>query len=210
MTLATFFLLLTGGFVAFKLIALTNKRGRLKYLGLAIAAVMLTFMQLIQFVDLITSNPNIAIATEFVVEWGHITALAFVLSSLTIFIRESKPVFAQFPMLYTALPLLIVISYFLVQDTYALKNWLISIYQGGAIVVALLMYAVYTYRNNEYAIILGGIALFLISYVLFWYTGDLLSDYAWSWKILVGLAMIITIYGYDQIENVLTTTTDNN
>lgn len=208
MALATFFLFLTSGFVAVKLIGLTNKRGRLKYLGLAIAAVILTFIQLTEFVDHLSSNSAITVAAEFIVEWGHITALAFVLSSLTIFIRESKPVFAQFPMLYTALPLLIVISYVLVQDTYALKNWLVAIYQAGAIIVALLMYSVYTYRNNEYGIILAGIALFLLSYILFWYTGNLLEDYTWSWKLLVASAMIITIYGYERADNELIINTE--
>ncbi|MGM0545129.1 MAG: hypothetical protein ACQEST_00275 [Bacteroidota bacterium] len=208
MTLATFLLLLISGFVAVKLIALTNKKGRLKYLGLAIATAILCVIQLIVFIDQLASDPSFAAAAEFIVEWGHITALAFVLSSLTVFIRESKPVFAQFPMLYTALPLLIVISYVLVQDTYALKNWLIAIYQGGAIVVALLMYSVYTYRRNEYGIILGGIVLFLISYLTFWYTGNLLDGYIWTWKLLVGMAMIITLVGYEQTDKELLTDTD--
>lgn len=200
MALATFFLLITSVFVAVKLIGLTNKRGRLKYLGLAIASVILTVMQLTVLIEQLVDNPGVAAASEFIIEWGHIIGLAFVLSSLTIFIRESKPVFAQFPMFYTALPLLIVISYLLVQDTYALKNWLIAIYQGGAIVVAFLMYSVYTYRKNEYVVILAGITLFLISYVLFWYTGDLLENYPWIWKLLVGFAMITTILGYEQTE----------
>lgn len=207
MALATFFLLITSVFVAVKLIGLTNKRGRLKYLGLAIASVILTVMQLTVLIEQLVGNPEVAAASEFIIEWGHIIGLAFVLSSLTIFIRESKPVFAQFPMFYTALPLLIVISYVLVQDTYALKNWLIAIYQGGAIVVAFLMYSVYTYRRNEYAVILVGITLFLISYILFWYTGDLLENYPWVWKLLVGLAMITTILGYEQTEKELTINT---
>lgn len=207
MALATFFLLITSVFVAVKLIGLTNKRGRLKYLGLAIASVILTVMQLTVLIEQLVDNPGVAAASEFIIEWGHIIGLAFVLSSLTIFIRESKPVFAQFPMFYTALPLLIVISYLLVQDTYALKNWLIAIYQGGAIVVAFLMYSVYTYRRNEYVVILVGITLFLISYVLFWYTGDFLGNYPWIWKLLVGLAMITTILGYEQTEKELTINT---
>lgn len=204
MALATFFLLLASGFVGVKLIGLTNKRGRLKYLGFAVATLIVTIIQLTAFVDEVTSNPDIATATEFIVEWGHITVLAFVLSSLAIFIRESKPVFAQFPMIYTAFPLLIVISYVLVHDTYALKNWLVAIYQGGAIIVALLMYSVYTYRHNEYAIILGGIGLFMISHILFWYTGDLLNDFSWLWKILVALGMIVMVIGYEQTENKFT------
>lgn len=201
MTLATFFLLSISGIVAVKLVGLTNKRGRLKYLGLAIAAVLVTVTQLMVFIDYLINDPAFTSATEFIVEWGHITILAFIMSSLAIFIRESKPVFAQFPMIYTAFPLLIVFSYMLVRDTYALKTWLTAIYQGGTIMVALLMYSVYTYRNkNDYAVILGGIALFLITYILYWYVGDISENYAWIWKVLVAVAMIIVTFGYEQTE----------
>ncbi len=107
----TLLLIFNSGYVAAKFFRLTNKRGRLKFLGLTIASVIFTVMQFSVFLDYLMADPNVTDAAEFIVEWGHVTSLAFVLSSLAIFIRESKPVFAQFPMIYTALPLLIVISY---------------------------------------------------------------------------------------------------
>ena len=197
---ATLLLVLVSGYVAANFFSLTNKKGRLKYLGFTIASVVFTIMQLSVFLEYLMTDPNITAATEFLVEWGHITILAFVLSSLAIFIRESKPVFAQFPMIYTALPLLIIISYFLVQDTYALKTWLLVIYQGGAIVVALLMYSVYTYRRGEYVFILGSIFLFLISYILFWSVTAIQDSHQWIWKLLIGGAMLLSIFGYKQTE----------
>lgn len=200
MPLATFVLFLLSGYVAGKLFILTNKKGRLKYLGLTIAAGIFTIMQLFLFINMMINNPDFTAATEFISEWGHITCLAFILSSLAIFIRESKPVYAQFPLLYTALPVLIFISYFLVQDTYALKSWLTAIYQGGAIIVALLMYTIYTYRRTEYIVTLIGITVFLISYILFWHVPIIQESYGWSWKLLVGLAMVVTVFGYEQIE----------
>lgn len=197
---ATFLLIVVSGYVAIKLVGLTNKRGRLKFLGLTIAASIFTIMQLSIFLDVLVKDPGFTSAVELIVEWGHVTCLAFILSSLAIFIRESKPVFAQFPLLYTGLPLLIVISYILVKDTYALKTWLIAIYQGGAITVSLLMYSVYTYRRNEYATILSGISVFLICYLLFWYVPGIKESYAWIWKILVGAGMVVTVLGYEQTE----------
>lgn len=196
----TFLLFLLSGYVAGKLFILTNNRGRLKYLGLTIAAGIFAIMQLFLFLNIMTENSDFAAATEFIVEWGHITCLAFILSSLAIFIRESKPVFAQFPLFYTALPLLILISYVLVQDTYALKSWLLAIYQGGAIIVSLLMYSVYTYRRSEYSVILSGVAIFFITYSLFWYVPGVQDSYAWIWKLLVGIAMVVTVLGYERTE----------
>lgn len=197
---ATFILFLISAYVAGKLFILTNTRGRLKFLGLTIAAGILAVMQIGLFFDMMTDNPNFSAAVEFTAEWGHITSLAFVLSSLAIFIRESKPVFAQFPFFYTALPLLILFSYFFVQDTYALKNWLTAIYQGGAILVSLLMYSVYTYRKVEYGLILSGIGVFLLAFLLFWFIPAIQDSYAWIWKIMVGIAMIVTVIGYEKTE----------
>jgi hypothetical protein len=200
MSWATFLLMLISGYVAMKLLGLSNRRGRLKFLGLTIAATLLTIMQASTFLNSILNNTALANVTTFIVEWGHIVFLALVLSSLAVFIRESKPVFAQFPMLYTALPLLIVFSYILVYDTYALKNWLIAIYQGGAILVSLLMYSVYTYHRKSYAMVLAGVGLFVISYLLFWYVPGFNEAYHWVWKLLVGSAMLVTVLGYEQAE----------
>lgn len=197
---ATFTLFLISAYVAGKLFRLTNSRGRLKFLGLTIAAGILAIMQIGLFIDVMTDNANFSAAVEFIVEWGHITSLAFILSSLAIFIRESKPVFAQFPFFYTALPLLILISYFFVQDTYALKNWLTAVYQGGAIIVSVLMYSVYTYRKAEYGLILLGVALFFLAFLSFWFIPAIQNSYAWIWKVLVSIAMIVTVIGYEKTE----------
>lgn len=196
----TLILFIISGYVTGKLFILTNNKGRLKYLGLTVAAAIFTVMQLFLFLNFLADNPDFSAATDFIVEWGHITSLAFILSSLAIFIRESKPVFAQFPLFYTALPLLILISYLLVQDTYALKSWLIAIYQGGAIIVSLLMYSIYTYRRSNYAMILSGVGIFFITYALFWYVPEVQDSYGWIWKLLIGIGMVVTVLGYERTE----------
>jgi hypothetical protein len=200
MTSVAFGLTIIAGYVSLKLIGLTQNNGRLKYVGLAIASSIFVIMQFSVFIDGMIANPNYTAVSNGIVEWGHVVCLAFILSSLAVFVRESKPVFAQFPMLYTALPLLIVFSYFLVKDTYALKRWLLAIYQGGAILVSLLMYSVYTYRNNEYAMILTGVSVFLFSYLLYWYVPGVSEYYPWIWKLLVAIGMIVTILGYEKVE----------
>lgn len=197
---ATLILVLISGYVAFELVKLRQTKGRLKYLGLTIAAVLLTIIQTSLLISGLTESKTIVNIAGFITEWGHVTCLAFVLSSLAVFIRESKPVFAQFPLLYTALPLLIIVSYLLVKDTYALKNWLLTIYQGGAIAVALLMYSVYTHRRSEYWMILSGVALFLIAYILFWFIPAANVIEGWLWKILAAAALWLTVTGYEKTE----------
>lgn len=192
-------LVLIGGYATFKLVSFSRGGNRLKYLGLTIACSIFSIIFLTSAVSAFINTQEFSEISGFVKEWGHVLSLAFILSSLAIFIRESKPVFAQFPLPYTALPLFIVISYVLVQDTYAIKEWLLFIYQGGAILVALLMYAVYTYRDNEYGYIMGGIVLFAICYTLFWYLPVINESYPWIWQLLLGFSILITTLGYDRV-----------
>lgn len=192
-------LVLIGGYATFKLINFSRDGNRLKFLGLTIASVIFSITFLANAAAGFTDNSDLKIISDSLNEWGHVLSLAFILSSLAIFIRESKPVFAQFPLPYTALPLLIVISYVLVQDTYAIKEWLLFIYQGGAILVALLMYSVYTYRDNDYAYIMSGIILFGICYALFWYMPVIHESNPWLWQVLLGISIILTIFGYDRV-----------
>lgn len=172
-------------------------KDRLKFMGLAIASLVLAATQLCVVIDGWLAAYNLTLYSGVIVEWGHIVSLAFVLSGLAIFIRESKPVFAQFPLLYAALPLLIVFSYFLVQNTYALKEWLLSIYQAGAILVALLMYSIYTYRRNNFIFVLSGVGLFLVTFILFWYVPGIRENYTWVWKLFLGSSLLLTLYGYE-------------
>lgn len=192
-------LTLVGGYVTIQLITLNKNKRRLKFLGLTIASSIFVLMQLSIVLADATASPSFSTVSAFIVEWGHILCLAFVLSSLVVFVRESKPVFAQFPMIYTALPLLILLSYFLVRDTYALKDWLLAIYQGGAILVSLLMYSVYTYRRNEYAFILGGVGVLLLSYISYWHIPGVSDSEPWIWKLLMVIGLITIISGYQKV-----------
>lgn len=189
--------MLASGYAAFELIKFARGRGRLKFLGLTIAAFILTFMQFTVVMGGFFDTSAVITVVNFIVEWGHLICLAFILSALAVFIRESKPVFAQFPLIYTALPLFIIISYFFVYDSIVLKKWLFFLYQGGALVVALMMYGLYSYRSRQYIIILAGIALFLLCYILFWSFSEAARESLyWVWKLLLTGAIVTTIFGY--------------
>lgn len=189
-------LIFIGLYASFELIKFARGRGRLKFLGLTVAAGIFAFLEFIVVLDSLFTSSTFAAIASFIIEWGHLFCLAFVLSSLAIFIRESKPVFAQFPITYTAFPLFIVISYFFVLDNIVLKEWLFFFYQAGALVVALMMYGVYTYRLNKYIYILAGVILFLISFITYWsFSGDAVL-YASSWKYFISIAILTTVFGY--------------
>ena len=188
---------LVGFYGGFKCYRFTEGSDRLKFLGLSIATFVFAITQLSVVVDGWLDPFGLTLYSGVAVEWGHIISLAFILSALAVFIRQSKPVFAQFPLVYAALPLFIVFSYVLVANTYALKDWLLSIYQAGAILVALLMYSVYTYRELRYMYILGGIILFLITFLMYWYVPGIREYSEWIWQTFLALSLLLTLYGYD-------------
>ncbi|GAA5520716.1 hypothetical protein LQ318_03200 [Aliifodinibius salicampi] len=185
-------LIFIGIYASFELIKFARGRGRLKFLGLTIAAGIFAFLEFVVVLNSLFTSSTFAAIASFIIEWGHLFCLAFILSSMAIFIRESKPVFAQFPMAYTALPLFIVISYFFVLDNIVLKEWLFFLYQAGALIIALMMYGVYTYRLNKYIYILAGVVLFLISFITYWS----FSGGASSWKYIISVAILTTVFGY--------------
>lgn len=191
-------LTLVGGYAAFELIKFARGRGRLKFLGLTVAACLFTFMQATVVIGSLIETAAVFSVVEFIVEWGHLICLAFVLSSLAVFVRESKPVFAQFPLIYTALPLFVIISYFFVLNSTVLRNWLFFVYQGGALFVALMMYGLYAYRVKKYVTIFAGIILFLICYILYWSIDVFSNSLFWIWQLVLATAIFITVLGYKQ------------
>lgn len=192
-----FLLSLIGTYATYKTVAFTRQYQSLKYLGYALGALFFTLIYLSSFLESILAAYNMTIYAGLLGEWFEIIAISFVLSGLAVLIRESKPVFAQFPLIYTAFPLLLVLSYWLVKDTLAIKEWLMSIYQGGALMVAILMYGVHSYRISQYMYAFVGSLVFLITFVVYWFVPGTKGNYPWIWELLLGISILLVIYGLD-------------
>lgn len=190
-------LMLVGIFATYKISRFARRFNSLKYLGYALAALFFTLGQGSVVLDGLLGSYGLTISSNTVSEWTSIIAISFLLSGLAVLIRESKPVFAQFPLIYAALPLLLVFSYWLVKDTLAIKEWLMSIFQGGALLVALLMYGVHSYRRNYFSYTLGAVALFLITFALYWFVPGIKNYYTWIWELLLGLSIALCTFGLE-------------
>jgi len=199
MTWSSLFLGFIAVYAAYQCYGFYKGTEKIKYLSLFIALLLLISMQCIEIFDIYLLDSGQSNFAGILIEWGHVLSLSFVLSAMASFIRDSKPAFARYPRAYAALPFLIVISYFLVKDTFAIKDWLISIYQGGAILVAILMYAVYTYREHKYSYILGGTIVILVTFISYWYISFLNESFPWLWKLMFGIGLLTVIYGYKRL-----------
>ncbi|MDZ7693752.1 MAG: hypothetical protein U5K69_21975 [Balneolaceae bacterium] len=194
----SFLLLLVGVFATVKISQFSYRQMSLKYLSFSLAALFLTLSQANIWLSSIIRGYDSLVDLPLIIELGSIISLSFLLCGLAVFIRESKPVFAQFPLVYTAAPLILIISYIFVKDSFAIKEWLMSIYQGGALLVALMMYGAHTYRRSFYSYLLGATILYTLSFVSYWLLYDILGSYSWIWQLLFGISIIVTVKGFEK------------
>ena len=186
-----------GSYATYKTTDFARRFESLEYWGYSLAALFFALGQGSFVLDAILNSYNLTIRSGQVMEWAAIISISFLLSGLAVLIRQSKPVFARFPLVYAGMPLLLIITYWLVKDTLAIKEWLMSIYQGGALLVGLLMYGVHSYRANRFKYLFGSIVLFLITFVLYWFVPGMKNNYTWIWELLLGGSIVASVYGLE-------------
>ncbi len=190
-------LFVTGTYATAKLYQFSRLTGRYKFWGLLGGAFLFTVVE-----GALLMGPLIPeTVLNGILEWGQVAILTLILCALALFVRESKPVFARFPLVYSMLPLLVLPSYYLVRDTYVLKEWLLSIYQGGALMMAALMYSVYGFRREGYGPVLAAVVLFGLTFAGYWFVPGVAGDYSWSWKIGLAASIVTLIWGYEQLSS---------
>ncbi|MDG5766495.1 hypothetical protein QA596_03370 [Balneolales bacterium ANBcel1] len=136
---------------------------------------------------------------SFIDDWSTVFAVSFLLSAAAALVRDFKPVMTRFPRSFTLLPLLLILFYPLVVEMPVLKNWIISLYQAGALIIGLLIYSYRTSVNAVFAYMLVGLLFFLITYVLFHLPDRffVLPEYGWALFTATGI-LVITV-GYQQV-----------
>lgn len=194
-------------YVTWKLYDISDTFRRKAFTCLIVASIAYLGINVSYGIHEITESSLYASIHPIVVEWGHLVSLSFILGALSVFIRESKPAFAQFPKIYSLLPVLLILSYILVYDTYALKNWLLFLYQGGIILISLLFFSVFAYRNRKYLFLPIGLAMIFISYVLYWQLSAMEGSLMWVWKVILLGGILVAIQGlqYVSVSNIKST-----
>ena len=107
-------------------------------------------------------------------------------------IRESKPIFARFPVYLTALPFVSFLFFPLIIDSIVIKDLINAIYQGGALIVTVLVFALKQAkkRNRRYYII--GITGVATSYLSYWliFNRSTSVDMVWVSEILLCVGIL--------------------
>lgn len=111
------------------------------------------------FSQLFYTNPIV-----MVYDWMRVVSVAGVLCGLALYIRNSKPVINQSPVILSFLPVLLLAIQPLVMETIVLKEMLMQIYMGGSLFVGLLIFGRNDYLNKRFSWLMGGLILLLIAY----------------------------------------------
>ncbi|MFN1833881.1 hypothetical protein AB2B38_001360 [Balneola sp. MJW-20] len=109
------------------------------------------------------------IETELLGTWTDFLAIVLCICALLVMIRNSKPIFARFPIYLTGLPLLSILFFPLVMRSLVINDLISAIFQGGAIASACILFSLDHFKNQYRAYFIGGMGMLIISYILYWF-----------------------------------------
>ncbi len=138
--------------------------------------------------------------SELAKEWGNLLAMTLVLCGLFVKTRNSKPIFARFPLPMTLLPLVGVLFYPMINQADVIKEILWITYQGGALIVALLVISInhllYKYRT----LLLLACVILASAFTLHWFVdipdNTLATNVA---LILLAAGMLLASIGFKRV-----------
>ncbi len=169
---------------------LLRKTDRLKFMSLLWASVTFFAVMLSALLDIVITGNTAEFFLSQINEWGQVYTITLVLGALLLFIRESKPEFSRFPLFFVTLPVVLIISYLLVYNTEVLKWWILNIAKFGAILVAVVMYGMYSYYKPIFRTLFAGSVLFLITFILQLF----LPDVFWQISLIVSVLTVFSGY----------------
>lgn len=136
-------------------------------------------------------------------EWGKLISITIYISGLLVLIRTSKPVFARFPQYLTALPFVSFLFFPLILDSTVIKDLINAVYQGGALVVTVLVFTVNLAKQRGRRYYIAGVSLIIASYLIYWLyisqTGE--TGLIWLPEILFSIGMLITVIRFTKADS---------
>lgn len=133
-------------------------------------------------------------------EWGRLAAITTCISGLIALIRVSKPVFARFPAYLTALPLVSFLFYPFIVESIAIKDLINAIFQGGALIVSLLVFSINHHIEGKRGVFLFGIIMLALAYLIFWFVpGNFMLQTAFLSESMVAIGVITLTFGFQSL-----------
>ena len=184
---------LSFGTVFFLLLRTFIQRRSLLELYFSLAALFISVPYLFDLFHLETSI--------HIFQWGKLISVTIYLSGLLVLIRESKPIFARFPIYLTGLPFVSFLFFPLIIDSIVIKDLINAIYQGGALVVTVLVFTINQARKRRRRYYIIGLSCVGASYLSYWlYFNRSASELIWIPEILLSVGILFTTYRFIKSE----------
>lgn len=167
MLLGLYFLLIAGLTASIISAFLYRDTERYKFLFLLAGSFFFTITDIGTILQRVLFRENTLLILKWLVQWGEICCIAVVLCSLLFFLRELRPKAFRIPKEYSLIPLLIIVSFFLVYDSDVLKNSLLIIYEAAAITVAIVVHTRYYLRHKIFRTSFVGSLMLLVSFIVY-------------------------------------------
>lgn len=139
---------------------------------------------------------NDKLLIDNILDWIQVVGVSFLLCGLAIENWEDRPAVARFPYVLVYAPILLIITYAFVFDTLFLKEVIIAIYEGGAILIALLLFGLLAAKNTDYLYVLVGLILMLLAFVVYLFPSEVIESNEWIWKLIVIISVYTLQKGY--------------
>lgn len=177
-----------------------ENEGRLVYGVFSLASLALFVASITVNIHIIPGSGEFLLLADSILEWSRMIGIALAMSALIILIREAKPAITRFPVIFCWIPLLLIPVYALVMNSIFLKEILLGIYEGGTMLVAMLMYSLFLSREKKYLFTVIGIGVLLLGFILYWTfkLGDFFLsnvEYSWIYQLVLAWGAGLTYFG---------------
>ncbi len=126
------------------------------------------------------------------VQYAWVVGACFLLAALANLLRDDKPSFARYPVAFTLLPLVLIPFYPLISDTLLIQDWVLGLYQAGALLISLFLFGLIAYRDPSWRLLFTLWPLFAVAWTLHWLAGEG-SVVTWLVPVLVSAGMILSV-----------------
>ncbi len=127
--------------------------------------------------------------------WFNLFTTICALSGLFSLIRESKPVFARFPLYLVFIPFLIPLFFSLIMNDKVISDLLIATFQGGALFVYLIMSVAGQMKLGNRGKQILGCVILILAFTFHWFISLESYDETAIAEILISISILLISFG---------------
>ncbi|MCH8556321.1 MAG: hypothetical protein LAT84_00805 [Balneolia bacterium] len=128
--------------------------------------------------------------------WTRVAGVSFLLVALGIENWLDRPQLLRFPFIFTLIPILLIVSFIFIFETTYLNEIILGIYEGGAILVAMLLFGFFLSKDGKYLVVVAGLSILLLGFIVYWFPGEVVTTNSWIWKLILASGVGTFVYGY--------------